>query len=55
VGRLYGVEDRGVFVEVFAIKLAHRTGHPQSAAALLELADAAKNAWLWAEGERSYC
>jgi hypothetical protein len=31
---------------------AYRTGHPQSAAALLELADAAENAWLRAEGER---
>ena len=32
---------------------AHRTGHPQSAAALLKLADAAENAWLRAEGSRS--
>ena len=32
---------------------AHRTGHPQSAAALLELADDAEDAWLRAEGERS--
>ena len=32
---------------------AHRTGHPQSAAALLDLADAAEDAWLRAEGERS--
>jgi len=32
---------------------AHRTGHPQSAAALLKLADAAENAWLRAEGVRS--
>jgi hypothetical protein len=32
---------------------AHRTGHPQSAAALVELADAAEDAWLRAEGERS--
>ena len=31
---------------------AHRTAHPQSAAALLELADAAEDAWLRAEGER---
>jgi hypothetical protein len=31
---------------------AHRTGHPQSAAALLELANAAEDAWLRAEGER---
>ena len=32
---------------------ANRTGHPQSAAALLELADAAEDAWLRAEGKRS--
>ena len=32
---------------------AHRTGHPQSAATLIELADAAEDAWLRAEGERS--
>ena len=32
---------------------AHRTGHPQSAAAILELADAAEEAWLRAEGKRS--
>jgi hypothetical protein len=32
---------------------AHRTGHPQSAAALLELADAAEDACSRAEGERS--
>ena len=32
---------------------AHRTGHPQSATALLELADAAEDAWLRAEGQRS--
>ena len=32
---------------------AHRTGHPQSAATLLELADAAEDAWLQAEGARS--
>ena len=32
---------------------AHRTGHPQSAAALLKLADAAENASLRAEGARS--
>jgi len=31
---------------------AHRTGHPQSAAALIELADAAEDAWLRAEGEQ---
>jgi hypothetical protein len=31
---------------------AHRTGHPQSAATLLRLADAAEDAWLRAEGER---
>jgi hypothetical protein len=29
---------------------AHRTGHPNSAAALLELAEAAEDAWLRAEG-----
>jgi hypothetical protein len=32
---------------------ANRTGHPQSAAALLELAEAAEDAWLRAEGKRS--
>jgi hypothetical protein len=32
---------------------AHRTGHPHSAAALLELAEAAEAAWLRAEGNRS--
>ena len=32
---------------------AHRTGHPRSAATLLELADAAEDAWLRAEGTRS--
>jgi hypothetical protein len=32
---------------------AHRTGYPQSAAALIELADAAEDAWLRAEGARS--
>ena len=32
---------------------AHRTGHPRSAAALLELAEAAEDAWLRAEGTRS--
>jgi hypothetical protein len=31
---------------------AHRTGHPQSAAALIDLADAAEDAWLRAQGER---
>ena len=31
---------------------AHRTGHPQSAATLLELADAAEDAWMRVEGER---
>jgi len=30
----------------------HRTGHPRSAAAIAELADAAEDAWLRAEGER---
>jgi hypothetical protein len=33
---------------------AHRTGHPQSAAALLDLADAAEDAWLRAEGEQGF-
>ena len=33
---------------------ANRTGHPQSAAALLELAEAAEDAWLRAEGKRSF-
>jgi len=36
-----------------AAAAAHRTGHPQSAAALLKLADAAESAWLRAEGSRS--
>ena len=31
---------------------AHRTGYRQSAATLLELADAAEDAWMRAEGER---
>jgi hypothetical protein len=30
---------------------ADRTGHPQSAAALLQLADAAEDAWLRAAGQ----
>ena len=32
---------------------ADRTGYPQSAATLLELAEAAEGAWLRAEGKRS--
>ena len=36
-----------------AAATADRTGHPESAAALLELADAAEDAWLRAEGKRS--
>ena len=32
---------------------AHRTGRPQSAAALAALTDAAEDAWLRAEGKRS--
>ena len=32
---------------------ADRTGHPQSAATLIELAEAAEDAWLRAEGKRS--
>jgi len=31
---------------------AHRTGHPSAAASILELADAAEEVWLRAEGER---
>ena len=31
---------------------AHRTGHPQAAASILEIADAAEAAWLRAEGAR---
>jgi hypothetical protein len=33
---------------------AYRTGYPQSAATLLELADAAEDAWMRAEGERRH-
>jgi hypothetical protein len=32
---------------------AHRTGHPKAAQSILELAEAAENAWLRAEGARS--
>ena len=32
---------------------AHRTGHPLSAAAILEIAEAAEAAWLRVEGARS--
>ena len=31
---------------------AHRTGHPATAAIILEIAEAAEEAWLRAEGER---
>ena len=32
---------------------AHRAGHPQAAAAILEIAEAAEAAWLRVEGERA--
>jgi hypothetical protein len=32
---------------------AHRTGHPKAAQSILELAEAAEEAWLRAEGSRS--
>ena len=32
---------------------AHRTGHPRAAASISELAEAAEEAWLRAEGRRS--
>ncbi len=32
---------------------AHRTGHPSVAASILEIADAAEQAWLRAEGSRA--
>jgi len=32
---------------------AHRTGHPKAAVSILELAEAAEEAWLKAEGARS--
>ena len=31
---------------------AHRTGHPLAAASIVEIADAAEDAWLRAEGVR---
>jgi len=31
---------------------AHQTGHPAAAGAILEIAEAAEEAWLRAEGER---
>jgi len=31
---------------------AHRTGHPQAAASILDVAEAAEAAWLRAEGAR---
>ena len=33
---------------------AHRDGHPSAAAAILEIADAAEDAWLRAEGVREF-
>ena len=33
---------------------AHRTGHPFAAASILEIADAAEEAWLRAEGARAF-
>ena len=33
---------------------AHRTGHPLAAASLVEIADAAEDAWLRAEGAREF-
>ena len=33
---------------------AHRTGHPVAAASILEIADAAEEAWLRAEGIREF-
>ena len=32
---------------------AHRTGHPLAAASIVEIAEAAEEAWLRAEGERA--
>jgi hypothetical protein len=32
---------------------AHQTGHPNAAAAILEIAEAAEEAWLRAEGVRA--
>jgi hypothetical protein len=33
---------------------AHRTGHPIAAASIVEIADAAEEAWLRAEGVREF-
>jgi hypothetical protein len=33
---------------------AHQTGHPAAAHSLLEVAEAAENAWLRAEGTRAF-
>jgi hypothetical protein len=33
---------------------AHQTGHPAAADSLLEIAEAAENAWLRAEGTRAF-
>ena len=33
---------------------AHQMGHPRAAVALLEIADAAEDAWLRAEGAREF-
>jgi hypothetical protein len=33
---------------------AHRTGHPRAAISILEIADAAEDAWLRAEGVREF-
>jgi hypothetical protein len=33
---------------------AHRSGYPRAAASILEIADAAKEAWLRAEGAREF-
>jgi hypothetical protein len=33
---------------------AHRSGYPRAAASILEIADAAEEAWLGAEGAREF-
>jgi hypothetical protein len=33
---------------------AHRTGHPSTAASIVEIADAAEEAWFRAEGARAF-
>jgi hypothetical protein len=33
---------------------ARRTGHPLAAASIVEIAEAAEEAWLWAEGVREF-